>query len=277
MVDFAYCKINLGLNILRRRDDGYHEIETIMLRAPWCDIVEIVPSKSPVDTLHISGRYVDCPPEKNLVIRTVNAMRALIHIPPVDIYLHKVVPDGAGLGGGSSDAGTTAKIVNKLFALGFSQNKLAQILAQIGSDCPFFAYDTPMLCTGTGTTMKAISVPTLPNHIVIAKHEDCAISTAAAYAGVNPNPDALPLCDILAADVQTWRNNLKNDFEKSIFSISPKVKELKEKMYETGAVYAAMSGSGAAVFGLFDKLPENIPQQLGTSTYISAPFSSKIH
>ena len=155
MIAFPNAKINIGLFITARRPDGYHDIATVMMPADWCDILEIVPAKDDVTTLTVTGRSVDCPPEKNLVMRAYRAMEERYNLPPVDIFLRKIIPDGAGLGGGSADAAFTITTLDRLFGLGLSADVMAGIAATIGSDCPFFIYNRPMLATGTGTTPVA--------------------------------------------------------------------------------------------------------------------------
>lgn len=253
MIVFPNCKINLGLDILRRRSDGYHDIETVMVPAPLCDILEIVPGVHGEDTLEVSGNPVDCPPHKNLVMKAIAALRQHKHFNPVDVYLHKNIPDGAGLGGGSADAAFAMMAVNDLYNLGLNKNQLADLLAGIGSDCPFFVYNRPMLATGTGTTLTPIDVDLSGYEIVIEKPANTSVSTAQAYSQVNPHTPATPIVDILKTPVYQWQTVLKNDFEPSVFAVAPQIAELKQQMLDRGADYAAMSGSGAAVFGLFKK------------------------
>lgn len=251
MVVFPNAKINLGLNILRRRPDGYHDISTIMLPINWCDILEIVPAKGNATTLQTSGRNVDCPQEKNLVYKAYKALDAIAPIPPVDIYLRKIIPDGAGLGGGSSDAAFTLKALNKIFELGYTDSQLAETAASLGADCPFFISNTPTLATGTGTKLSPIKVPDMSAwHIVVIKPE-IHISTAEAYSNVNPCESAPNIESLIMAPVEQWRNTLKNDFEQSVTDSHPEIEEIKQSLYNHGALYASMSGSGSAVYGIF--------------------------
>lgn len=251
MLVFAKCKINLGLRILRKRPDGYHDIETVMVPVPWCDIVEANPSDNDTDTLAVTGNRVDCPPEKNLCMKALKALRSVVDFPATDIRLHKIVPDGAGLGGGSSDAAATVCAVNSLYNLGLSDDEMAKVLATVGSDCPFFAYDRPMLSTGTGTTLSNCDINTSGLHLVIAKPKGVSVSTAAAYAGVLPDENVEPLSQVVALPVAQWQGRLVNDFEPGIFKAAPQIKAVRDTLLSMGADYAAMSGSGAAVFGLF--------------------------
>ena len=250
MITFPNAKINLGLDILRRREDGYHDIETVMVPVPWHDVLEIVPAKGEETTLTVTGRHVDCPPEKNLVMKAYRALEREVSLPPVDIYLRKIIPDGAGLGGGSADASFTLRALNELFALGYNDEQLARVASTLGADCPFFIYNRPMLCTGTGTDMEPIDVDLQVLDILIAK-PDVSVPTAAAYSHTTPAIPAVSVREIVAGEPSQWTGRLKNDFEASVFPAYPAIAALKERVMELGPVYAAMSGSGASVFGLF--------------------------
>lgn len=263
MVCFPNCKINLGLAVVNRREDGYHNIETAMYPIKWCDVLEIVPAKGSVTTLTTYGRKVECPPEKNLVMKAYNALKAEISmLPPVDIYLEKVIPDGAGLGGGSSDAAFALTTLNEMFSLGLSRGKLATIAAKIGADCPFFIYNEPSLCTGIGADIEPIDLSILSSYsILIVKPKVAAVSTAAAYAAITPKQPQCPIVDTLSQPIKSWRERLVNDFEKPIFAALPELQEIKQTLYDSGAIYAAMSGSGAALFAIFDSA--NLSRQVG--------------
>ncbi len=252
MVSFPNAKINIGLDIVSRRPDGYHNIVTAFMPVPWCDVLEIVPAAGGDDTLTVTGRGVDCPPEKNLVMKACRALRAYKDFPAVDIYLNKIIPDGAGLGGGSSDAAFTVTTINKLFALNLSDAEMAQVLAGIGSDCPFFVYNRPMLAVGTGTEMTETDINLSGKYILLVKPANSAVSTAQAYAGVTPCEPTLSLADSLKLPLLQWQGKIKNDFEPSVFAKAPAIEATKRKIMQLGAVYTAMSGSGACVFGIFD-------------------------
>lgn len=258
MVVFPNIKINLGLNVLAKRDDGYHDIATVMVGVDWCDVLEVVVSSSPNDTLHTSGLPVDCPPEKNLVVKALNALRrsVMTEIPPLDVYLHKNVPDGAGLGGGSADAAFMIKAVNDLLNLNLDENFMAQIAANVGSDCPFFIYNTPMLATGRGeilTPLDSLKRRLEDYLVVVVKAQDTAVSTAQAYAGINPHAPVVMPHEGVQHNIAEWPDILVNDFEASIFAKTEKPCKIKNTLYKLGALYAAMSGSGSAVFALFEK------------------------
>lgn len=252
MILFPNAKINLGLNVVRRRPDGYHDLETLFYPVPWRDVLEIVPAKGDTTTLTVTGRNVDCPPEKNLVMKAYSALDAMSPLPPVDIYLQKIIPDGAGLGGGSADAAFTLKGLNELFSLGYSDEELAETATKIGADCPFFIYDVPMLATGIGNVFSPISINLSSMTIVIVK-PPVHVSTKEAYSGVTPALPAVDIRSTLIDPVECWRGVLKNDFEDSIFPLHQEIADVKTRLYDLGAVYASMSGSGASVYGLFDK------------------------
>ena len=254
MVVFPNAKINLGLNILSRRPDGYHNLDMVMMPVGWCDVLEIVPASGDGTTLTVTGRKVDCPMEKNLVYKAWSALDDAVggNLPAVDIYLHKIIPDGAGLGGGSSDAAFTLKALNELFALDLDNGALCDIAARLGADCPFFIHNRPMLCRGTGIEMTPIDVNLEGvSHIVIAKPAGVGVSTAEAYGGVTPAEPERMTDAIVCNAPSTWQGVLVNGFEHHIFRLKPVIASVKESLIAAGAVYASMSGSGSAVYGLF--------------------------
>lgn len=259
MIVFPPCKINLGLSILNKRPDGYHNIETVMAVVPWCDILEVTPAENAAcpDALEVSGNTVNCPVEDNLVMKAVRALRKNHKFPTVSIRLHKIVPDGAGLGGGSSDAAYTIRAINELFYLGMDVPEMARVLAEVGSDCPFFAYDRPMLATDTGTTLAPVDVDLSDWTLVVAKPSGVAVSTRQAYNGVKPGNFKMLPSQAVKLPVEDWRENMENDFEQSVFAVAPEIRILRDNLYNIGATYAAMSGSGAAVFGLFRDMPNS--------------------
>lgn len=260
MILFPNAKINLGLRITERRPDGYHNLQTVMVPTAWTDILEIVPAKGTQTTLTTYGRKVDCPPEKNLVMKAYRAVaRECPTLPAADIYLEKIIPDGAGLGGGSADAAFTILGLNQVFELNLTQPKMAEIAATVGADCSFFIYNRPAYCTGIGTDISLDVSPRLEGlSMAIAKPRGQSVSTAQAYAGITPKiADESPR-DIVAMEPTQWRHKLVNDFEATVGKIIPRIGELIAHMYDSGAIYAAMSGSGSAVFGLFstDKMAQ---------------------
>lgn len=274
MLAFAPCKINIGLDIVAKRPDGYHDIVTAMVPVSWCDIVEAVPAAGTESTLTVLGRKVDCPPEKNLVMRALRAMQARYGIPDVDLTLQKIVPDGAGLGSGSSDTSATLLILNEMFGLNRPKDELAEVAATLGADCPFFIYNQPMLCTGTGTDMRPVDIDLSGLTLLIAKPQGVCVSTKEAYAGVKPAHPTEPLVDLLRLPIGQWQGRIKNDFEASIFPIAPQCAALKEQMLAHGAVYASMTGSGAAVYGLFPtpaSAQSLLPALPSADTHLSPP------
>ncbi len=252
MVIFSNCKINLGLRVTRRRPDGYHDVETVMIPVPWGDVLEILPAEGEDTELISLGIPVDCPPEKNLAMKAYRAVASRHNIPPVRMVLDKIVPHGAGLGGGSADAAAVILGLNRFFSLGMNDDEMASIASGIGADCPFFIYSRPMLASGIGTELTPVDVPAIKGlWLLIVKPESVSISTREAYAGITPAAPEMPLMDALALPIDQWQSAVINDFERSIFPLAPSVAELKSHMHSSGAVYAAMSGSGSAVFGLF--------------------------
>lgn len=258
MVVFPNCKINIGLRILRKRADGYHDIETVMVPVPWCDILEIVVAERP--SFYLSGNSLgNIPPEKNLVLKALRNLESEtgITLPPLAIYLHKAIPDGAGLGGGSADASFALKAVNELLSLGLSDNRLAEIAAKTGADCPFFIYNRPMLAQGIGQRLSPVEIPSLNGRwITIVKPSAEAVATPAAYAGVTPCelPDGICLNQYICRPAQQWHTDgiLVNDFEPSIFALRPVIADTLARLRSFNPVYSAMSGSGASLFAIFD-------------------------
>ncbi|MCM1162776.1 MAG: 4-(cytidine 5'-diphospho)-2-C-methyl-D-erythritol kinase [Muribaculaceae bacterium] len=271
MLVFPNAKINLGLDIIARRPDGYHDIATVMVPVPWCDILEIVPTEKPAATLTVTGRKVDCPPEKNLVMKAYRLMDEEYGLPPVDIFLRKIIPDGAGLGGGSADAAFTLTLLNSMFGLGLSADELSARAARLGADCPLFVYNRPMLARGIGTELSPIDVDLRGLTLVIVK-PPVSVPTAQAYSRVTPAVPATPIPEILSLPVVEWQGRLKNDFEASVFPLHPMLADIKETLLRLGAVYASMSGSGSALYALFqtDILAEQVADTFkGCQTFVT--------
>lgn len=247
MIVFPNAKINVGLNVLRRRDDGYHDIETVMVPVQWCDVLEIVPSQGIESSLTVYNAQFDCPAEKNLVMKALRAVEQVAGQLKVDIFLHKNIPDGAGLGGGSSDAAFTVKALNQMFSLGMSNDAMAALVAPLGADCPFFIYNSPMLATGIGNDLQPIQL-TLPGEWVVVVKPGDSVSTAEAYCNVTPCETGARLTSLIT---DRRYDLIKNDFEDSVFTAHPSIVIIKQSLIEWGACYAAMSGSGSAVYGIF--------------------------
>lgn len=251
MILFPNAKINLGLYIVGRRDDGYHDLSTAFYPIGWTDILEIVPAKGPATTLTVTGRTVDCPTEKNLVMRAYRALEREAALPPVDIFLHKIIPDGAGLGGGSADAAFTLTGLNEMFALGLSRERLAEIASTLGADCPFFIYDRPTMASGIGDVFSPLDISLKGMSVVVAKPQ-VHVSTREAYAGVTPRQPDYPLRDTLEhTPVESWQQRVANDFEATVAAAHPEIAAVKRALAGAGAIYTSMSGSGAAVYGIF--------------------------
>lgn len=265
MILFPNAKINLGLDILRRRPDGYHDISTLFLPTQWCDILELLPAEPGSETtLSVTGRPVGCPPEKNLVMKAYHALASDYHLPPVDIRLYKVIPDGAGLGGGSADAAFTLIGLNELFSLNIPKEKLSQIAGRIGADCAYFVFGGAMTASGTGTTLTPsdFHYPSEVKKLVIVK-PPVSMPTKEAYAGITPSLPAIPLERRLQLPLANWQEEIVNDFEESVFAKLPEVGSIKKGLIEMGALYASMSGSGTAVYALCgnDILAEEVKER----------------
>lgn len=249
MVSFPPCKINLGLQILSKQPDGYHSIVTCFYPLPWEDVLEILPSGSLMFAQ--SGNPVAGKPEHNLCLRAYHLLKQDHELPPVQIHLHKIIPTGAGLGGGSSDAAHTLRLLNAIFTLELSQKHLMSYASQLGSDCAFFMQEEPMLGSGRGEILKPVTVNVKGFYLRLFK-PDIHISTAEAYANVIPKIPNIKLREVIEKPVRSWKEELKNDFENSVFAKYPILLSIKNELYESGAVYASMSGSGSSVFGIFE-------------------------
>lgn len=249
---YANAKINIGLNVVSKRPDGYHNLETVFYPVDMCDFLEITPATGDVTTLQVKGIQVDSSMQDNLVYKAYTLLKQDFDIPAVDIVLEKNVPFGAGLGGGSSDAANTLKALNTMFSLGLSDAELEQYAVRLGADCPFFIKNKPVYATGIGNEFHPIELDLSGYRIEVVK-PDVNVSTAMAYRGITPKPSEFNLLNLSQLPLSEWKNHVKNDFETSVFPQFPEIKALKEEMYSKGAVYAAMSGSGSAVFGIFKK------------------------
>lgn len=251
MITFPNAKINLGLNIVSRRPDGYHDIETVFYPIALTDVLEIVPGTSNDTTLTCYGRTIDCPMEKNLVMKAYRLMQRQYAVPAVDIHLYKHIPDGAGLGGGSSDAAHVMTMLNEMFNLGIDKPQLATLAATIGADCAFFVYNTPMMATGIGDQLSPIDINLKGKHLLLAK-PNVSVPTREAYARVTPHPSQVSPAQVVTWPLPQWDGVLVNDFEPSVFAAHPKLWLMKMTMLEAGACYACMSGSGSSIVGIFD-------------------------
>ena len=250
MVSFPPCKINLGLNVIRKRTDGYHDISTCFYPVPWNDVLEIVPAKS--FSFSTSGIFMPGPAADNLCVRAYHLLKKDFDLKPVAIHLMKVVPIGAGLGGGSADGAYTLKVLDEIFSLAITKEKLRDYSAALGSDCPFFIDPRPMKGSGRGEILADVNLSLKGKFLVIVKPE-VQISTADAFAGITPKQPTEDVNAIVEHHaLHEWKDMLVNDFESPVFRRFPVISALKQKLYAFGAVYASMSGSGSAVFGIFD-------------------------
>lgn len=264
MIVYPNAKINIGLNVVEKRPDGYHNLETVFYPIGLQDILEIkVLDEGNVPEcgykLKITGTILDGSPEDNLVVRAFKMLKNDFNLPPVSIGLYKHIPTGAGLGGGSSDAAFTIKTLNKRFDLRLTDEQMEDYCTRLGADCPFFIKDTPVFATGIGNEFHPVSFSLKGKHLVLVK-PDIFVSTKDAYAKVNVRRPDTPLPELLAQPLETWKDTVINDFERSVFSKYPEIAAIKDSMYDIGAVYASMSGSGSSVFGIFDEPVENIDE-----------------
>ena len=251
MIVFPNAKINIGLDILRRREDGYHEISTVMYPIGWCDILEIVPSNSGETTLTVTGNKVDCLPEKNLVMKAYRRISKECEVPASEIHLHKVIPDGAGMGGGSADAAYTLMVLNELYGLRKSKEELAELAKDLGADCPFFIYNEPMLAEGIGEKLSPVKLD-LDGYGIFVIKPDFSISTSEAYSGVILSEPTQHITERLSERIENWKSNVKNAFVRHLSKKYTIIEEITTRLYEEGALYASMTGSGSAVYGIFE-------------------------
>ncbi len=263
MIVFPHCKINLGLNIVGVRPNGYHDIESVFLPVGMHDVLEIAFPENQTEeyVLTTSGNPVAVPPEKNLCIKALRALKKVASVPPISIHLHKSIPDGAGLGGGSSDAAFVIKTINSMLSLGLSDDSLRSIAAGVGADCPFFISGRPMFVSGIGDVFAEVDCSALKDKILVLAVPQGAVSTAEAYANMTPATPDVQVMDAIRSESSEWKSTMRNDFEPYVISQLPDVAKYKEVMYQFGAVYAQMSGSGSSVFGIFPANATKIPEE----------------
>lgn len=266
MVSFPPCKINVGLHVTSKRDDGYHDIVTCFYPVPWHDVLEIVPAND--FTFSMSGTPVPGAAADNLCMRAYDLLKKEYRLKPVAIHLMKNIPVGAGLGGGSADGAETLRILNTIFDLGISDDELKGYASQLGSDCAFFLENRPMIGTGRGELLTPVSVSLKGKFLIIVKPE-AHISTAKAYAGVTPRRPDQDLRQILESrPISEWKPFVKNDFDVSLFKEFPIIEAIHQKLYAFGATYASMSGSGSAVYGIFEN-ETDLKKEFESMTYWS--------
>ncbi len=258
MISYPNCKINLGLHVVGKRPDGYHDLETLFVPVhDLCDELEILPTTHyPLPTISQDGIALDNDPDDNLCMRAWRLLHEEFAIPPVSIRLKKGIPFGAGLGGGSADAAFTLKMLNEMFSLHLSDSDLEHRAARLGADCAFFIRNQAAYATGIGDRLEPIALDLSPYRIVIEIPAGEHVSTKEAYAGLSPFTFHLSRPDLREAvkkPIGEWKELIVNDFEASVFPSHPAIAALKDDLYRRGALYASMTGSGAAVFGIFFK------------------------
>lgn len=261
MIKFANAKINLGLQVLRRRPDGYHDLSTIFIPVgkrsglpgipgTLCDILELTPAAE--DSLTVTGADFDTPPEHNLVWRALAAFRGEVpELPPVGITLEKHLPSGAGMGGGSADAAFTLEALNELCGTPLSLAALSRIAVGLGADVPFFLINKPCYATGVGEMLAPLEIPQLEGKWVAVLKPSEGISTAQAFGLITPRESGVSLTEAVNQPIEDWKALITNDFEEAMYSVHPSLRSLKSRLYDCGALYASMTGSGSAFFGIF--------------------------
>ncbi len=256
MITFPQAKINLGLNVVARRPDGYHDLETVFYPVPLCDALEVTPmdaafpSEADCD-VKISGIAVEGDERRNLVVRAYDELkRRCPGMPRVHAHLYKAIPTQAGMGGGSSDGAAMLVLLNQMFDLGFSSSELETIAATLGADCPFFINSRPAYAEGIGERLQPVGLSLSGWHLAVVR-PPIPVSTREAFALVRPSRPAVCCRDVVQLPVEQWADALVNDFEASVFAQHPEIGQVKHRLYQLGAVYSAMTGSGSAVVGLF--------------------------
>jgi 4-diphosphocytidyl-2-C-methyl-D-erythritol kinase len=270
MIGFPNAKINIGLNITEKRMDGFHNLETVFFPVGWSDALEFVVADEV--QFMTSGIPILGEPESNLVMKAYRLLQKDFSLPSLKIHLHKQIPFGAGLGGGSSDGVFMLSMLNKQFNLNLTGEELEQYAAMLGSDCPFFIRNKPVFASGKGEIMAPI-VPRLNGWFILLVKPPVEVPTGNAYLMVVPEIPAVSLINLIELPVQEWRNQVVNQFEPSVFQQYPEIGELKQSLYDLGATYASMSGSGSCVYGLFQELPQGW-QDLFPAPFLT--FSQKI-
>ncbi len=262
MIVFPNAKMNLGLRVLGKRADGFHDIESVFVPAPWQDALEMEENKDFTQggnpcNLFISGLKVEGDLSKNLVVKAYHLLADEHNLPPINVHLLKAVPMGAGLGGGSADGAFMLKLLNSFCNLNCSESELEVYASQLGSDCPFFIRNKPALVSGRGEKLEWPDI-NLPELYVLMVHPGIHIPTVEAYSNltISNHSGDKTLLGIIHSPIENWKENLGNDFEEYAFAKHPEIKLLKETLYQQAASYASMSGSGSAVFGLFEEEPE---------------------
>lgn len=256
MISFPVAKINLGLNVVEKRPDGYHNLETVFYPVPIKDALEVCemdpqfPSSVDCD-LKVTNIPVEGDEQRNLVVRAYQLLKGgFPDLPRIHAHLFKAIPTQAGMGGGSSDCAYMITLLNRMFALGLSEQQMVDYAARLGADCAFFIHPRPAYAEGIGERLQPIALDLSGWHIAIVR-PDIPVPTKEAFSLIRPQRPLRNCRDIVSQPVETWRSLLFNDFEQSVFTLHPEIASIKDRLYDMGAVYAAMSGSGSSVFGLF--------------------------
>lgn len=254
MIRFANCKINLGLHVTEKRNDGFHNIQTIFYPIDLKDIVEIISSTNETFEYSSSGLPISDALENNLCFKAYKILKELFpnQVPSIKMHLHKTVPMGAGLGGGSTDAAATLLLLNEKYNLNISEKQLIKVALKLGSDVPFFIKNTPCLAIGRGEILDPINID-LSDYKIVVVNPKIHIATAWAFSKIIPTNPVYSLKEIITSPIQNWKENLINDFEKPVFELFPEIKQIKDLLYNGGAIYASMSGSGSTVYAIFEK------------------------
>jgi 4-diphosphocytidyl-2-C-methyl-D-erythritol kinase len=256
VIIFSNCKINLGLNILRKRADGYHDLETVFYPVRFHDVIESVRVNDGDIQFTSSGIEIDAVPQQNLCMKAYALLKQSYDLPPLQLHLHKAIPSGAGLGGGSANAAFTLKLLNAKFNLGLSTERLLDLALQLGSDCPFFIINKPCIATGRGEILERIELSQLNQYHIALINPGIHVSTEWAFSRITPAANTVSIKELISQPVSSWKDELKNDFEDIVCEAHPHIRKIKEMLYHHGAAYASMSGSGSSVFGLFDEEPQ---------------------
>lgn len=264
MITFPICKINLGLNIVSKRPDGYHNLQTVFYPVPLTDAIEInvMHDNFPSDTdcdLKISNLKIEGNEQDNLVVKAYKLLKQKYDLPRIHTHLYKGIPTQAGMGGGSADCAYMIRLLNDAFHLKMSKEEMIADAAKLGADCPFFILSTPAYAEGIGEQLTPVTVHLDGMYIAVVR-PDIPVPTREAFAHVKPAYPKVCCKDVVSQPIAQWKDNLTNDFEQSVFALHPEIAAIKQKLYDMGAVFALMSGSGSSVFGLFDTYPHQIEQ-----------------
>ena len=254
MICLPNCKINLGLNIIGKRTDGYHNLETLFVPLPLSDVLEVIPAADGVFAFQSSGLNIPGGVEENLSVKAFRLLQSEHNLPEVKMHLHKVIPMGAGLGGGSSDGAAALKLISNLFNLALDIDQLKSHARLLGSDCSFFIENRPVFARERGDQFEPVLID-LSGFTLLLALPEIHVCTADAYSSVTAAIPEISLKNLVQLPPEQWKERIKNDFEGPVFKKHPEIKEIKQKMYDAGAVYASMSGSGSAVYGLFGASP----------------------